>query len=71
MAQEKINEVSTLTTECEHNFSTIVITGKKDMFGVGVHLASIIEQCKYCYGIRVIEYKTDMWYEAKVIMGEE
>ena len=71
MAQEKINEVSTLKDGCEHNFSSITITGKKDAFTIGIHLATLIEQCKHCYGIRVVEYKTDLWYETKTIESEE
>lgn len=71
MAQEKINEVSTLKEGCKHNFDTITITGRKDSFSPGIHLAVLIEQCKFCYGIRVTEYKTDVWYETKIIKSEE
>lgn len=67
----KLNETtSNLDSKCNHVF-TITITTNPNVFSDMTHLVTIIEQCKYCYGIRVVNYKSNVVFNNRTIESEE
>jgi len=56
-------EARGLATDCEHDFRQPTITGERDFFGAGWHLAILTQACRHCKGIRKQHWKTATWYE--------
>lgn len=67
----KLNEtMANLNSQCKHIFN-ITITTNKNAFSDMTHLVTIIEQCKNCYGIRVVNYKSNEIFTEKTVESEE